>query len=117
MDELKEDIEVLSDAAKRYLKTEMELFKLEAVDHLSSVGATIFSRFIFTILAVVAYALYITALGIYLNEVLHSDYLGILFAAVISTVLLIIAIAIRKRLIEGPMQDVIIRWFSKRMKL
>lgn len=117
MEELKDDIGTVSDNTKKLVDTEMKLLKLQAVDHFSAYAASAFSRFLFTVMGMVAYGAVIAALGLYLNQLLHSDYLGLLCAAGISLALIMILFMGRRLLIERPIQNMIINDLAKRVNL
>jgi hypothetical protein len=108
MPELKK-IEGLSDSVKQYLLLNCEIIKLEVTKKTSEIGAYIFS----SLLLVIALFLFVFALsmgvGFYLSALLGDTFSGFAIIAGFYLLISIIVLIGRKKLIEKPLRNKIIR--------
>ncbi|GAB5538350.1 MAG: hypothetical protein Salg2KO_04530 [Salibacteraceae bacterium] len=117
MKEFKEDINVVSDNAQNLVRTEIKYAKLQLVKDVSGLSSFMFSRFLLTILSFVTYAILMTGLGIYLNNILESNWLGLILAGLLSLIVVAVTYFGRKFMIEHPFQDYVISQMTKKMNL
>ncbi|MEX2595523.1 MAG: hypothetical protein WEC59_01240 [Salibacteraceae bacterium] len=113
MEDLKQDINYMSNEVQKYLESEVKLAKLEFIDQLSAYSAFIFGRVVLSMMIGFSYLLVIVAFGIYLYPLFQEPWIGPAIAAGTSIVFLIILGLGRKHLLEGPVQDIIIGKLSK----
>lgn len=117
MKELKEDIETVTKGAQKFVEAELQLMQLKAVGETSSLVSFIFSRFLFTIMSVIAYATLVISVGLYLNQLMNSSWMGLSIAGIGSSALIGILYLFRKVLIEYPMQNYLIKNLTQKLGL
>lgn len=101
--------EELTTSLKRYVNTSFELIKLEATERSSVIGAGLVSGLLVA-LAGLLFVLFISlGLSFYLSYLLDSSYAGFMIIAGFYLLLAIILIIGRKKLVEKPIRDKIIR--------
>ena len=102
-------IEELTKSLKVYVQTNIELIKLEATERTSVFGGALISVFI------VAFSLFLFILfisvtaGFFLANYFNDNFTGFLLVTAFYFVLSIVLIVCRKKCIEGPIRDKIIR--------
>lgn len=111
-----EKIEGLSDNVKEYIQLNYEIFKLEATEKVSEIGSSLFSSLVLGI----ALFLFILTLsmgaGFYLSALLGDSYSGFAIIAGFYLLISIILFVGRKKLLENPLRDSIIRKFLANRK-
>ena len=102
-------IETLTDNLKIYINTNIELNRLEATERLSVLGS-IFISYTLIVPAGILFILFISlSLAFYLSRHLGGSDIGFAIVAGVYLLLGIILILSRKRLLEKPIRDRIIR--------
>jgi len=102
-------IEGISESVKQYLLLNYDIIKLEATKKTSEIGATFFSALMLGIaLFLFAFALSM-GVGFYLSALLGDTFSGFGIIAGFYLLISIILLAGRKRLIEKPLRNKIIR--------
>jgi hypothetical protein len=101
--------EELIDNLKAYVQTNLELLKLELVERISVVGASLTGNLIIGL--VVALFLFFLSLGVgfYLSALMGDNYSGFLILAGIYFLIGFLLVLGRKKRVEKPLRDVIIR--------
>jgi hypothetical protein len=112
MEEFKRDFEDVKRDARAYAEAEVALFKVRAISKVTEILATVISRYIIVLSALVPIFFALMALGFYLSELLNDMALGFLAVAGISLVIMIILMAFRKAILTYRIQDVIINEIS-----
>lgn len=108
MPELKK-IEGFSESVKQYLMLNYEIIKLEVTRKTSEIGATLFSSFLLgTALFLFVFALSM-GVGFYLSALLGDTFSGFGIIAGFYLLISIILLIGRKKLIEKPLRNKIIR--------
>lgn len=104
-----EKIEGLSNGLKQYILLNYEIVKLEVIRKTSEVGSSLFSSLLLGIvLFLFAFALSM-GVGFYLSALLGDTFSGFGIIAGVYLLLSIILLIGRKKLIEKPLRDKIIR--------
>ena len=104
-----EKFEGFSESAKQYLVVNYEIIKLEAIKKSSEIGASLFSSLIIGItLFLFAFALSM-GVGFYLSELLGDTFSGFGIIAAFYLLITIILLIGRKKMIQKPMRNKIIR--------
>ncbi len=108
-------VRMLIDKAEQYGKTNIELYKLKAIDKGTDVFASVASRVV--IFAILALFLLVLTLGLafYLGEVLGKNYYGFFAVAAIYAIIAILIMVFRKPL-EDIFNDYIINQIFKEKK-
>lgn len=107
-------IEELTDSFKRYATTSYDLIKLEASERTSVIGSGLVSSILLGIVGVIFTLFLSFAAGFYISARMGDTWSGFAIVAGFYLVVLLILAAGRKRLVEKPMRDKIIRnIFSK----
>lgn len=108
MPELKK-LEELTNSLKRYLLLNIEIIRLEATKHASVIGSTVVSSLVVGI-SVFLFVFSLTiGVGFYLSALLGDSYSGFAIVAGFYFILVIILLTGRKKLIEKPLRDKIIK--------
>lgn len=104
-----EKIEELIVSLKSYATTTIDIIKLEAAQHTSTLLANLISKLIIG-LVIILFSLFLSfGISVYLSELLDNNYLGFGIVAGVYLLLSIILIAGRKKLLIKPISDKIIR--------
>lgn len=94
---------------KEYYHTCFELWKLQAIDKSSTLGAGIISSVLIGIV-VFLFVLFISLFaGLFLSDYLHNTFIGFGIVAAFYLLLGLILIICRKKIIESPIRNIIIR--------
>lgn len=107
MPELKK-LENLTDNLKEYLMLNINILKLEATSHVSSIGSSFVSSMIIGIASLLFLFSLSIGLGFYLSALLGDLYSGFALVAAFYFLVAIILYFVRKKLIERPMRDKIV---------
>lgn len=102
-------LEELTKSLKVYVETNIELLKLEATERTSVYGATLISILIVR-LSLFLFVLFtsITA-GFFLGNYFEDTFTGFLLVSAFYLLLSLLLILGRKKLIEGPIRDRIVK--------
>lgn len=107
-------IEELIESLKRFVSTNYELNKLEAIKRSAVIGPGLVSGLLLGIVAILFVFFISLGAGFYLSEKLGNSYSGFAITAAFYLLVGFIVFFRRKRLIERPLRDKIIeRVFSK----
>lgn len=101
-------MEALSDDLKAYFNTHVELVKLQALDHSSSLGARIVSGVIIGAVIMLFVVFASTCLALYLSVLLGAYYIGFGIVAGIYLIAGIVFFASRKKILVDPIRDMIV---------
>lgn len=104
-----EKIEEITDGIKRYINTNIEIIKLETTERASVAGSTLISNVIIGAMIFLTITIISIGLGFLFSELLGNTYGGFLIIAGFYLLLTIIVIVFRKKHIEQPLRDIIIR--------
>jgi hypothetical protein len=108
MPELKK-LEELTDSLKRYILLNIEIVRLEATKHVSVIGSTVVGSFVVGISVFLFVFSLSIGLGFYLSALLGDSYSGFAIIAGFYFLLAIILFLGRKKFIEKPLRDKIIK--------
>lgn len=112
--EEKEKFEELTKSLKSYIQTNIELIKLEASDRTSIIGSSFISIILISF-TVILFLLFISiGLGFYLSNCFNDSYTGFILIAFFYLIMSLLLILFRKKLIENPMRNKIIRIIFKK---
>lgn len=101
-------IEELTLSVKEYVLLNIEILKLEATKHTSTIGSSIISSVIVAVSVFLFVFTLSIGLGFYLSAVLGDSYSGFAIIAAFYFLLTIILLIGRKRCIEKPLREKII---------
>lgn len=102
-------IEELTESLKKYIATSYELQKLQAIESSSVFGSGLISS-LFVGLVVVLFVFFLSLwAGFYLSAIIGDNYSGFLIVAGFYFLFSLILVIVRKKLIEKPLRDKIIR--------
>jgi hypothetical protein len=102
-------LETLIEELKKYLTTTLEINKLEAVERSSTVTATMMSGLLIGIVVVLLILFISLWAGFYISAKLGDTYSGFTLVAGFYLLLTVVLFLGRKKLIENPIRDKIIR--------
>jgi hypothetical protein len=108
MPELKK-LEELTDSLKRYILLNIEIVRLEATKHVSVIGSTVVGSLVVGISVFLFVFSLSIGLGFYLSALLGDSYSGFAIIAGFYFLLAIILFLGRKKFIEKPLRDKIIK--------
>lgn len=108
-----DNIEALYDKSKDYVETQMELFRLKAIDKASTMISSLASQLIFLALILIGLTLLNLGLGFWLGELLGKVYYGFFALAAFYFIVGLIVFAIRKNSIGNPIRNALIDKFDK----
>ena len=109
-----EKLEVLTQHLKRYVNTNCELIKLEATERVSVMGSGLVSGLLIVLAGILFFFFISLGLGFYLSSRLGDNYSGFAIVAGVYFLIGLVLVAGRKKLVERPIRDKIIRKvFSK----
>lgn len=101
---------------QEYVKDRILLLKLEAVEKISRLTATIVSGLLITIFSFFIILFVSIMVGYLIGEALHHAYWGFAIVAGIYVFLLILIVALRKQLVERPIINAVIDVFFEKKK-
>jgi len=102
-------IEELTDTVKTYIITNFELLKYEALERSSFIWANLASTIILSVVGLLFVIFLSVGVGCFLSTVLDCAYLGYAIVAGFYLVILLIIGLGRKKFLEKPIRDSIIR--------
>ena len=109
-------VEMLIEKIEDYAKTSAELYKLKAIDKGTDVFTSIISR-VFIISIIALFFLLVTiGLSLYLGDLLGKDYYGFFAVAGGYFVIAALLYLFRTSILEGPLNDFIVRQIFKEKK-
>jgi len=101
---------------QEYVKDRILLLKLEAVEKISRLTATIVSGLLITIFSFFIILFVSIMVGYLIGEALHHAYWGFAIVAGVYVFLLMLIIILRKHLIERPIINAVIDVFFEKKK-
>lgn len=104
-----EKIEGISDSVKQYVQLNYEIIKLEAINKTSEIGSSIFASLIIGIVFILFVLTLTLGAGFYLSTLLGDTFSGFLIIAGFYLLISIILLVGRKKLLDDPIRDNIIR--------
>lgn len=104
-----EKIEGISDSVKQYVQLNYEIIKLEATNKTSEIGSSIFASLIIRIVFILFVLTLTLGAGFYLSTLLGDTFSGFLIIAGFYLLISIILLVGRKKLLDDPIRDNIIR--------
>lgn len=102
-------LEELSDDVQQYLLLNLEILKFETINLISIVGSSVISSLIIGLSAFLFIVTLSIGLGFYLSALLGDSYSGFAIIAAFYFLLTIILIVGRKKMIEKPLRNKIIK--------
>ena len=109
MEGLKHDFRETKEIVEEYIRTELDLIKVELVERLSNDLAALLSRLMLFSLLLVPILFGFLALGFYFGELFGSSAKGFGLVAGCVIVLYVVGVVGRKFLIKNPLQDYLIK--------
>lgn len=113
MKEKVEIVEELIEKGREYAKTNLELYKLKAIDKVSDVFASMAAGIILALLAIFFLAMLTIGFALYLGELLGKPHYGFFAVAGLFFLLAIIVIIFRKVLVVRFFNNYIINQIFK----
>lgn len=104
-----EKIEELTKSIKSYITSNIEIFKLEAVELFSVIGASFISSLLIGVVVFLFVVFLSLCAGFYFSSLFGDNYSGFAIVAGFYLIIAIILIIGRKKIVEKPLQDQIIR--------
>lgn len=102
-------IEGLSDSLKQYIRLNYEIVKLEAVKKTSEIGAALLGSLMVGIVLFLFVFSLSMAVGFYLSELIGDSFSGFVIIALFYLLISIILLIGRKKLIEKPFRNKVIK--------
>lgn len=102
-------IEDIIDDLKQYINTNLELLKLEATGRSSDMGAGLISSFIIGMIGFIFVLLVSLGIAYYLSDIFGNAYIGFVIVAGFYLLIWLILILGKKKLLEKPLRDIIVR--------
>lgn len=103
------NFEELSESAKDYIKTQVEIIGLKTTDKVSLIASFATLGFALSIVGVLALFFACLAVGFYLGELLGSNSLGFCVLAAIFLLVFFVLLIFRKKIILVPLRNKIIK--------
>ncbi len=107
--ENQDNIEEVTNNVKKYINTNYELIKLETLDKTSLVASSLISGLIVSIVTILFVFFLSISAGFYLAYRLNDFSLGFMIVAGFYFIIVMLLLLTRKRLIENPIRNKIIR--------
>jgi len=107
-------MEELTENLKKYVNTNYELFKLQAAERASVLGAGLIGWAIIGFVVVLFVFFLSLCAGFYLSALLNNPYAGFVIITGFYLLVGLVLVLGRKKLLEGPLREKIVRIiFSK----
>jgi predicted transporter len=106
-------IEEAVDNIREHINTRYELVVLKASERISGVAASFISGFLIVFVSVLSLVLLSFAAAFYLGHLLKDDYIGFMIVGGMYFLLGAILLFFRKKLLDVPLRDKMIREFYK----
>ena len=103
------EAEGLTENLKSYINTSLELIKLEVAERSSVIVAGLIGNLLVGVIGVLFVLFFSIGAGFLLSALLHNYYLGFAIIAGFYLLLALILILGKKKLVERPLRDKIIR--------
>lgn len=102
-------LENLTESLKKHLLLDIEILKLEATNQISMIGSTVISSLFISVCLFLFMITLSIGLGFYLSALFGNWYSGFAIISIFYLIVTIILFVGRKKLIEKPMRDKIIK--------
>lgn len=102
-------LEAMGESLKQYLALNVELLKLEITRRSSEIGSSLVSSMILGISLLLFILMFSIGLGFYLSALIGDTYSGFAIVAGAYLLFILVFLLIRKRFVEKPMRDKIVR--------
>lgn len=106
-------IEELTKNLKIYLQTNLELYKLEATERVSVYGSNVISILIIGFSVFLLVLFFSITAGFFIARYFNNNYMGFLIVTGFYFLLTLVLLIIRRKHIEKPIRDKIIRRILK----
>lgn len=106
-----EDFENIRKDIQEYIEVKLDLLKLQAAENISGVISKVMLSVILILMLSIILLFLSLAAGYFMASVLNSNELGFLCVAGFYTLLLLIILAFRKKIIERPVIKSVIKVF------
>lgn len=103
------EAEGLTENLKSYIKTSLELIKLEVTERSSVILASLIGNLLVGVIGIFFVLFFSIGAGFFLSALLNNYYLGFAIIAGFYLLLALILILGKKKLVERPLRDKIIR--------
>lgn len=108
------EFEGLTESLKSYVDTNLELIKLEVTERSSAIGAALISNILVGVIGALFVLFVSLVAGFYFSSLLGNYYSGFAIIAGFYLVLVFILMIGKKKLVEIPFRDKIIRMLLKK---
>jgi uncharacterized membrane protein YdjX (TVP38/TMEM64 family) len=115
MEDLKKDISYVNDETQKAIANEVKLMKVELIENTSFYFASIFSRMLLLVFALITLVFLLLALGLFLQQFTGSLYISFGLVSAGLLLFLLIGALFRKTLLAGPVQDAVIRELAPKL--
>lgn len=96
-----------------YVSTKLQLVKIKAYEKIAAICAVIFSMLVLLFVFLFLVNAFTIAAGAWLNEMLHSNFLGYVIVAGVYLFLFLVMIVFRKQLLVKPLTNIFIKVLFK----
>ena len=103
-----EKLELLTDGFKAYIKTNVELIKLEMIERISIVGSNLMATMVIAIFTGFSMLFISLSAALYISEQLGNSYIGFTIIGAAYLLAALLLFVGRKKLIERPIRNKII---------
>ncbi|MES2617153.1 MAG: phage holin family protein [Bacteroidota bacterium] len=101
--------EEITESLKTYINNYYELIKLQATERASVIGSALISGFLIVMTVFLIILFCSLGAGFYLSQCFNNNYIGFVIVAGFYLILSLIIILNKKKMIDTPMRDRIIR--------
>ena len=102
-------IDELADHVKQYVNTNVELIKLQTIEHASIMGAGVISSIVVGVIGFFCVFFLSLGAGFYLSARSGNTYVGFVEVGVFYLLLVILLTLFRKKMLLNPLRDIIIK--------
>ena len=106
-------MESLFERAEVYAKTNVELFKLKAIDKSADIVSTLVPKFVIVVIISLIAIMVNIGLGLWIGELIGKSYFGFFIVAGFYVILAIIVYMFKNQLIKSPVNDLMISLLMK----
>lgn len=116
MEELKNDLKGISSEIAAYIKTEVDIFKLQVLEAVSGMLASAFNMIVVLVLATLFVVLISITAALAIGQWLDSYVYGFLIVSGVYMLLAVMCVFLRDTLVIKPMQNAIIKMIAEKLK-
>ena len=106
-------VESLSESVKEYVKIQYDILRLQLTDKFASLGSTMISDLVLIFVSLIGLFFLSVSLGFYLSLVFASNTIGFLILGGIYSLLALVCVLFRKKIVKDPMKDKLINELLK----